>query len=75
MNQSTQSSAGKWISVSAPGGMARQVFVDVFDSTEHAWKRVGTFADRDSAEQKMMKLNVQGMMSRVVSQNFCATGR
>ena len=75
MNQSTQSSAGKWISVSAPGGMARQVFVDVFDATEHAWKRVGTFADNASAEKKMMKLKVQGMLSRIVSQNFCPTGR
>ena len=75
MNQSTQSSTGKWISVSAPGGMARQVFVDVFDATEHAWRRVGTFADRPSAENKMMKLKVQGMLSRIVSQNFCPTGR
>ncbi len=75
MNQSLQSSAGKWISVSAPGGMARQVFVDVFDSTEHAWKRVGTFPDSASAEKKMTKLKVQGMLSRIVSQNFCPTGR
>ncbi|MBA2116618.1 hypothetical protein [Bremerella alba] len=75
MNQTAQCSAGKWISVSAPGGMARQVFVDVFDATEHAWKRAGTFADRASAEKKMMKLKVQGMLSRIVSHNFCPTGR
>ncbi|MHC2067599.1 hypothetical protein ACYFX5_09015 [Bremerella sp. T1] len=75
MKQSLQSSAGKWISVSAPGGMARQVFVDAFDATERVWKRVGTFADRPSAEKKLTTLKLQGTLSRIVSQNFCPTGR
>lgn len=75
MSPSSQLVAGKWISVSAPGGMARQVCVDVFDVHEHAWKRVGTFADQTSAEQHARSLRSQGSTSRIVSQPFCPTAR
>ncbi|GAA4425646.1 hypothetical protein [Bremerella cremea] len=75
MNQSIHRATEKWISVSAPGGMARQVFVDVFDATEHAWKRVGTFADRAAAEKEMTALKIKGTLSRVIQQSFCPTGR
>ncbi|MBI1247122.1 hypothetical protein GC197_04675 [bacterium] len=75
MNQSKNDKNGKWISVSAPGGMARQVFVDVFDATEHAWKRVGTFADRATAEKQVMMLKIKGGLSRIIHQTFCPTGR
>ena len=74
MNQSMHRATDKWISVSAPGGMARQVVVDVFDATEHAWKRVGTFADRATAEKQMITLKIKGIHSRVIQQSFCATG-
>ncbi len=75
MHQSSRVASGKWISVSAPGGMARQVFVDVFDATEKAWKRVGTFADRRTAEQQMLSLRLKGLLSRVVANPFCPTAR
>ncbi|PQO46038.1 hypothetical protein [Blastopirellula marina] len=75
MDQSSYDEVGKWISVSAPGGMARQVIVDVFDATDHSWKRIGTFADRAMAEKQITNLQVPGSMSRIISQSFCATGR
>ena len=75
MDQSSYIEVGKWISVSAPGGMARQVIVDVFDTNDQSWKRVGTFADRAMAEKQINHLRVQGSMSRIISQSFCATGR
>ncbi|PQO35011.1 hypothetical protein DTL21_16185 [Bremerella cremea] len=74
MCECSHDAAGKWISVSAPGGMARQIIVDEFDSAEHAWKRVGTFADDTSVEKQLSRLKMKGVASRVISQSFCPTG-
>lgn len=74
MCECSHDASGKWISVSAPGGMARQVIVDEFDLTEHAWKRVGTYADDTSVEKQLNRLKLKGVPSRVISQSFCPTG-
>jgi len=74
MQQATMP-VGKWISVSAPGGMARQVFVDAFDKSQSMWIRVGTFSDEGSALQRQASLKQQGLRSRLVRHCFCPTAR
>jgi len=75
MDQATTMPAGKWISVSAPGGPAQQIYLDVFDESQASWIRVGTFSDELSAVKHQTDLRLQGVASRLVRHQFCPSAR
>jgi len=71
MSNSAQLKKGKWISVSAPGGLAQHIAVDCFDQRELVWKRVGTFSDSQTAAREEAKLAKRGLLARTVTQSHC----
>ena len=55
------------LSVSCPGGMARQYRVQVCDrDNPTAWKMAGSFRGRAAAEECVQRLTMAGEQARVV---------
>jgi hypothetical protein len=58
---------GTVVSVSCPGGMARQFRVQVHSAeTSSRWKLVGSFRDRAQARECAERLRRDGQQSRVI---------
>lgn len=58
------------MSVSCPGGLARQYRVQYFEPTSSQWFMYATFGRRELAEQCLLRLTVNGFQARLVDYNI-----
>jgi hypothetical protein len=71
----TEFLAPEILAVACPGGMARQLRVQVLDeSTPSRWRYVGSFRDARSAAELAARLRESGTTARVVQCNHLPTG-
>jgi hypothetical protein len=57
---------GSALSVSVSAGPARQYYVQVQGPHETCWRRMGTFRQRQQAEDHERKLSRRGLRTRIV---------
>lgn len=63
------------LAVACPGGMARQLRVQVLDaSTPSRWRHVGSFRDSRTAAELAARLRESGASARIVQCNRLPTG-
>jgi hypothetical protein len=74
-DEPTEFLAPEILAVACPGGMARQLRVQVLDeSTPSRWRYVGSFRDARSAAELAARLRESGTTARVVQCNHLPTG-
>ena len=75
MNEATEFLSPEVLAVACPGGMARQLRVQVLDeSTASRWRHVGSFRDSQAATDFAARLSASGTTARVVQCNRLPTG-
>ncbi|MCU0877885.1 MAG: hypothetical protein MUF06_08890 [Pirellulaceae bacterium] len=74
-DEAAEALAPEILAVACPGGMARQLRVQVPDeSTPSRWRHVGSFRDSRTAAELATRLRKSGTMARIVRCNHLPTG-